>query len=377
MANFKIAVNTRLLIPSKLEGIGRFTQETVLRIVKQHPEVDFCLYFDRPVPKLENFPNLKSKQLWPPARRTFLFDWWFNKSVDKQLKKDKVDLFLSPDGFLSLTTDVPQLAVIHDLNFEHHPELLPKKIASYYQDRFPKFASKALRIATVSEYSKQDLVQTYSIEPDKIDVVYNGVSAEFHPVSDAQKTATKAKYTSGAEYFVYVGSINPRKNIKRMLEAFGSYKLKGGNVKMVIVGESMWDSQELTATLERCGILQEVILAGRLDEEELNNVLSSAILMCFVPLFEGFGIPVIESFQCEVPVIASNVTSLPEVCGDAALMVDPYQVEDIAFAMAELESNAVLRAKLISKGLGQVKKFTWENSATMLWESIQKARKQC
>ena len=109
MTNFRIAVNTRLLIPNKLEGIGRFTQETMLRIVQQHPEVEFYFYFDRRVPTLPQLPNLKSKQLWPPARRTFLFDWWFNRSITRQLKRDKIDLFLSPDGFLSLKTEVPHM----------------------------------------------------------------------------------------------------------------------------------------------------------------------------------------------------------------------------------------------------------------------------
>ncbi|MGB0423702.1 MAG: glycosyltransferase, partial [Flavobacteriales bacterium] len=238
MANFRIAVNTRLLIPNKLEGIGRFTQETMLRIVQQHPEVDFYFYFDRRVPTLPQLSNLKSKQIWPPARRTFLFDWWFNRSITRQLKRDSIDLFLSPDGFLSLKTEVPQLAVIHDLNFEHHPELLPPKIADYYQDRFPKFAAKALRIATVSQYSKQDIVSTYGIAPHKIDVVYNGVSSEFQPSSVEIKQQTKAQYTGGAEYFVYVGSIHPRKNIKRMFEAFVAYRVNGGKFKMVIVGAS-------------------------------------------------------------------------------------------------------------------------------------------
>jgi len=377
MANYKIAVNTRLLIPNKLEGIGRFTHEIMLRLVEKHPEVDFVFYFDRTVPKLPRFSNLEAKKIGPPARRTFLFDWWFNNSVRRQLKKDKVDLFLSPDGFLSLTTELPQIAVMHDLNFEHYPELLPPKIAAYYRDRFPKFAQKAERIATVSNYSKQDIVHTYGIAEDKIDIVYNGVSDEFQPSSSSTHKATKKKYTNGLDYFVYVGSIHPRKNIQRLLEAFGEYKKKGGQNKFVLVGESMWKNDELASTLQLHSIQQEVVFTGRLGQSELNNVLSSAFAMCFVPLFEGFGIPIIESFQCEVPVITSNVTSLPEVSGYGALLVDPLSIDEIAFAMAELESNTSLRQELITKGKKQLEKFSWDQSADDLWECIQKTRGLC
>ena len=213
MKKLRIAVNTRLLVPNKLEGIGRFSLETLKRLVLMHPEVDFVFYFDRPVPEEFIFAeNVVGKCLFPPARRTFLFDWWFNRSVANQLKKDQVDLFLSPDGFASMRSDVKQLLVIHDLNFEHFPELLPEKIASYYQDRFPKFARKATRIATVSNFSKSDIHRCYDIDIDRIDVVYNGVDKIFSPRSSEEIEQIRAEYAMGEAYFIYVGSINPRKN---------------------------------------------------------------------------------------------------------------------------------------------------------------------
>lgn len=373
MKHLRIAVNTRLLIPNKLEGIGRFSLETLKRLVLMHPEVDFIFYFDRPVPETFIFAeNVVGKQLLPPARRTFLFDWWFNMSVARQLKKDKADLFLSPDGFASLTSNVKQLLVIHDLNFEHFPELLPPKIAKYYQDRFPKFARKATRIATVSNFSKSDIHRCYNIALDQIDVVYNGVDKIFSPKSPEEVKEIRAEYAMGEAYFIYVGSINPRKNIVRLLLGFENYKKQGGNAKLLLVGASMWNSGEEANVLNKMTFSQEVVQLGRMSHEQMSRCLSGALAMTFIPLFEGFGIPAIESFASGVPLICANNTSLPEVVGDAALLVDAEDIKQITEAMTRIEKDVDLRGQLIEKGLQRAKLFSWDESAKHLWQSIQK-----
>ena len=373
MKKLRIAVNTRLLVPNKLEGIGRFSLETLKRLVLMHPEVDFVFYFDRPVPEEFIFAeNVIGKRLFPPARRTFLFDWWFNRSVAKQLKKDQVDLFLSPDGFASMRSDVKQLLVIHDLNFEHFPELLPPKIARYYQDRFPKFARKATRIATVSNSSKADIHRCYNIDLDQIDVVYNGVDNIFSPKSPEEIEAIRAEYAMGEAYFIYVGSINPRKNIVRLLQAFEAYKVQGGSAKMILVGATMWSSGEEAQTLSQMTFAKDLIQLGRMSHEDMSRCLSGALAMTFVPLFEGFGIPAIESFASGVPLICANNSSLPEVVGDAALLVDAENVEQITAAMIRIEKEADFRSELIEKGLQRALRFSWDESAKDLWKSIEK-----
>ena len=373
MKKLRIAVNTRLLVPNKLEGIGRFSLETLKRLVLMHPEVDFVFYFDRPVPEEFIFAeNVIGKRLFPPARRTFLFDWWFNRSVAKQLKKDQVDLFLSPDGFASMRSDVKQLLVIHDLNFEHFPELLPPKIARYYQDRFPKFARKATRIATVSNFSKADIHRCYNIDFDQIDVVYNGVDNIFSPKSPEEIEAIRAEYAMGEAYFIYVGSINPRKNIVRLLQAFEAYKVQGGSAKMILVGATMWSSGEEAQTLSQMTFAKDLIQLGRMSHEDMSRCLSGALAMTFVPLFEGFGIPAIESFASGVPLICANNSSLPEVVGDAALLVDAENVEQITAAMIRIEKGADFRSELIEKGLQRALRFSWDESAKDLWKSIEK-----
>lgn len=373
MKKLRIAVNTRLLVPNKLEGIGRFSLETLQRLVLMHPEVDFVFYFDRPVPKEFIFAeNVVGKRLWPPARRTFLFDWWFNRSITKQLRKDQADLFLSPDGFASMRSDVKQLLVIHDLNFEHFPELLPEKIATYYRTRFPKFAHKATRIATVSNFSKSDIHRCYGVDLDQIDVVYNGVGETFKPISTKEKAEIRAEFAMGEAYFIYVGSINPRKNITRLLQAFEAYKVQGGSAKLILVGAPMWKGGEEAQVLNKMTFANDVIQLGRMSHANMSRCLSAALAMTFVPLFEGFGIPAIESFASGVPLICANNTSLPEVVGDAALLVDAEKVEQIAGAMMRMEVEADLRNELIEKGLQRALRFSWDESAKSLWESIQK-----
>ncbi|MBU2466725.1 MAG: glycosyltransferase, partial [Bacteroidetes bacterium] len=167
----RIAVNTRLLIKNKLEGIGWFTYENLRRIVKNHPEVDFYFFFDRsPDQEFIFGKNVTALVLQPPARHPFLFVLWFEWSVNRALKQLKPDLFLSPDGYLSLRNNTPDLAVIHDLNFEHFPKDLPFLVRWYYRWFFPRFARKASRIATVSNFSKNDIFKQYGVPLSDIDV---------------------------------------------------------------------------------------------------------------------------------------------------------------------------------------------------------------
>jgi len=180
-----IAVNTRLLLPDKLEGIGRFTSETLKIITSDHPEHQFVFIFDRKYS--EEF--ISSRNIipvigFPQARHPFLWYLFFERSVPGIIKKYKADLFLSPDGWLSLSTDVKSIPVIHDLNFFHLPKFIPWYIRKYYHYFFPRFIKKANRIATVSEFSKQDIVNLFNYDPNKIDVVYNGTDEYFKPINE-------------------------------------------------------------------------------------------------------------------------------------------------------------------------------------------------
>lgn len=367
----RIAVNTRLLLKGKLEGIGWVACETLKRIVRSHPEVEFYFIFDRkPDPMFLFADNVKPVVLFPQARHPFLFIWFFEWSVPRLLRKIKADLFYSPDGYLSLRSKVPQVVEFHDLNFEHFPGDMPKIHLWHYKKYFPKFAQKAKRIVTVSEFSKQDIVDCYGVSPDKIDVAYNGVNGIFKPLSEAEKSVVRAYYSFGHPYFMFVGSLHPRKNLARLFAAFDRFKQRHKNdVKLVIVGEKRWWTEPIQQAYDAMSCKEEVVFAGRLSPEDLHKVTAAALASVYVSYFEGFGIPILEAFKCDTPVITSNVTSMPEVARDAAMLVDPFDEDAIAAAMAKVLDEDV-RKELIAKGRLRANDFSWDHAAEVIWNSM-------
>ncbi|MFC2117344.1 glycosyltransferase family 4 protein [Bacteroidota bacterium] len=368
-----IAVNVRLLIKDKLEGIGWFTYESLKRITVNHPEHSFIFIFDRPYDKELIFSdNITPVVAGPPTRHPFLWFFWLEFIIPGILKKYNADLFLSPDGYLSLSTNVPSLGVIHDINFAHRPKDLPFFTRKYYNYFFPKFAKKAQRLATVSEYSKKDISESYNIIPENIDVVYNGCSTQYKPLDKKTISTTREKYSDGKEYFTFIGALNPRKNVSGLLKAFDEFKSRtSSSLKMIIVGENKFGLVEINNTLSSLMFKEDIIFTGRLSQDELTIVLGSAFALTFVPFFEGFGIPVLEALYCDVPVISSDQTSLPEVAGEAAIYVDPFSTDSIVNAMIKLYENPELRKELITKGRIQREKFSWDKTADKLWSSIE------
>jgi glycosyltransferase involved in cell wall biosynthesis len=357
-----------------LEGIGWFTHETLKRITTNNPEHHFVFLFDRPFDESFIFSeNITPVILSPQARHPFLYCLWFQHSVKSLLNRMQPDLFLSPDGFLSLGAKCKQLPVIHDLNFLHHQKDVKWLTSKYYNYYFPKFAAAATRIATVSEYSKKDIVTNYKIDPSKIDVVYNGINSFFRPISSDEQITARKKFSGGSSYFVNVGSLHPRKNILNLLRAFAAFKKESNSdIKLMLAGPHFWGLSDIYKTIDELQLKDQVIFTGRLSNDDLALVLGSALALTFIPYYEGFGIPVIEAMQAEVPVITSNVTSLPEVAGDAALLVNPFDIVEIKNAMMKIYSDKGLAADLVKKGILQKQKFSWDKSADLLWQSVVK-----
>lgn len=370
----RIAVNTRFLLNGKLEGLGWFTFETLKRMVTDHPEHEFYFIFDRPYNQKFIFAqNVTPVVAFPPARHPFLWYLWFEWALPRVFKKIKPDIFLSTDGYISLRSKVKTVNVIHDLNFEHYPDQMNWLVRKYYTYFFPRFARHAGRLVTVSEFSKADIVRTYKIYPDKIDVAYNGASNSFKPLNDEQKAVARNTFCNGFEYFIYVGALLPRKNIARLLLAFDVFKQKtGSNMKLLIAGAKMFKTSDIDETFEKLHFKSDVVFTGRLTQSKLELALGGAFGLTYVSYFEGFGIPLIEAMRAHVPVITSNLTSLPEVAGNAAILCNPFSVESIADAMTELFMNAELRAGLIEKGKIRGNFFNWDNTAAVLWQSIEK-----
>lgn len=359
------------MLPNQLEGIGWFTYEIFKRLTQRHPEIEWIFIFDRPYdPRFVFSNNVTPVVAGPPARHPVLWFIWFEWSLPRIFKKHKPDLFISTDGYVSLRNKVPDIAVIHDINFEHHPENIPLKARGYFLKNFRRFAHKALRIATVSEYSRTDISQTYGVSGQKIDLVYNGCGDFFFPLSVPEQEKVRQQLSNGEEFFVFIGALNPRKNIDGMLQAYQIYREKGGRHKFVIVGEKMFWNKHITTIYQNHLYKEDIIFTGRLEGKDLNRVLATSHALLFVSHFEGFGIPIVEAFKCEVPVITSSTTSMPEVAGDAALICDPENQDEIAAAMLRI-AEPELRQQLISKGKERAGLFSWDRSADMMWTSIQ------
>lgn len=370
----KIAVNARLLLPGKLDGMGWFTFETLSRITRAHPEHHFYFIFDRKYHREFIFSdNITPVILPPPTRHPVLWYIWFEFMIPHLLKKIGADLFLSTDGYLSLRSDVPVVNVIHDINFVHRPGDLPSLVRWYYRYFFPRFAKRADRIVTVSEYSRRDIINQFEIPEEKIDLAYNGANVIFQPIGESRKEEVRQQYTHGSPYFVFVGSLHPRKNLPNLLKAFQLFKDDFKNdFKLVIVGKKFFLNKPMEEQLNKMKNKKDVIFTGRLSPPELNNVLGSAWALTFVPYFEGFGIPLVEAMNCDLPIIASNVTSLPEIAGDAALFADPNSPGSIRDAMVRMVRDKGTREELIKKGQARRTLFSWDNTARELWNSVQK-----
>jgi glycosyltransferase involved in cell wall biosynthesis len=371
----KIAVNTRFLLKDKLEGIGWFTYEVFKRIVQKHPEHEFIFLFDRPY--LNDFvfgPNVKPVIVFPPARHYYLWYCWFEWFVPIVLKREKVDLFVSTDGFLSLNTKIPTTLVVHDLAFEHRPDDVDRMSLKWYKKYTPRYVRKAKRIATVSEYSKLDIIEKYKVGANKIDVVYNGYHHSFAPINEHRKEETRKVYAGGKDYFIFVGAIQPRKNLIHLFKAFDAFKAtdtKG--IKLIIVGRKAWHTEETFHTYENMRFKEDVIFTGRVGTIELKNLIGSALALTYIPFFEGFGIPIIEAQACGTPVITSTTTSMPEASGGAALMVNPVSTKEIVHAMNRIVSDEKLRLELIEKGGLNAQRFSWDKTADKLWETMMKS----
>lgn len=371
----KIAVNTRLLLKNRLDGMGWFTYETLKRITKSHPEHQFFFLFDRPYHKDFIFSdNITAVILNPPARHPVLWYLWLEISVKQFLKKNKIDLFVSPDGFIPLKSSIPSVAVVHDINFHHRPKDVPPVTRFYYNYYFPRFVKKASRVATVSEYSANDLTRSYKLGRSKIDVVYNGVNEDFGPISSSEVTEKRKNISEGLPYFIFVGSLHPRKNVAKLLYAYDLFRKKSDErVKMLIVGEKFFLTSTIEKALENMEHRKDVIFTGRLAAGELHRVLASSLALTFIPYFEGFGIPVVEAMKCGIPVISSNVTSLPEVGGDSVLSADPDDIETVSDHMKLLAENEKIRQSFIQKGFERVNLFSWDKTAEKFWNCIEKA----
>ena len=363
----RIALNARLLIPGRLEGIGGFAHQIFSRWVALRPEHSFLLLFDRwPDAAFDYGSGARSWMLPPPARRPWLYDLWFDGAVPAALRLWGADAFVSPDGFLSRRTGVPQAVVIHDLNFMHRPDWMPAREAAHYRSRVPDAARRADRVVTVSQHAADDIAGLLGVERAGIGVVPNAPASVYRPYDGAERAAARLRWNGGRPYLMFVGSLHPRKNLPGMLAAYRAYRELGGQGSLLVVGDNMWgDAREPQ---------EGVRYVGRRSTAELADLMGGAEALLYLPFFEGFGVPAVEAFAAGIPVVASDATAVPEVCGGAAAaLVDPHAADapqQAAAALLRLEREPGFWADRSAAGLQRAQSFSWDTSAAQFADII-------
>jgi len=273
--------------------------------------------------------------------------------------------FIPSDNFMSLSLNIPTALVIHDLAYLHYPRHIPWLARQYYRLFMPKFIAKADRIITVSQFVKEDVLNKSDVDEEKVDIVHNALPVRV-PNED------RSTYDFEYPYFVYVGSINQRKNIKNALLAFEEVQRVHTDMKFVLIGKKYNLDSATDKVFQRLVSGDVLIHLQNVSDGSLMGLLRKAKALVYISLFEGFGIPLLEAMDAEIPIITSNVSSMPEVVGDAGLKVDPNNIREIAAAMARIIHDSELCQTLVSKGRSRLAVFSWEKSANKTYSILKK-----
>jgi len=368
-----IGINTRLLIDGKVEGIARYIFEIASRMAAAHPEDTFYYFFDRKFDKkFITSKNIIPVVVPPASRHPILWNVWFQFQIPRYLKKYKIDVFYTGETYLPRKTDVPCAIVSHDLAYCHYPEQIPTAVLSYYKKHFPKNHHQADAIIAVSDFTRQDIHKQYGIDKEKVTVIHNASPSGFKKLSQSEKEAIQKEFTEGAKYFAYLGSFHPRKNIMGLIESFNVFKRQSGLPhKLVLMGRWAWKTEEIKEKLQNSPYSKDILVRQE-SREKIFRYVAAAEALLYVSFFEGFGIPILEGFSAGVPVITSNVSSMPEVAGDAAILVNPAAPKEIAQAMQDLAASEKMRRKKIEQGEERLNNFSWEESAKKTYSVIQR-----
>lgn len=273
-------------------------------------------------------------------------------------QRKRLDVFFSPTHYAPLLNPVPSVISILDVSYLKFPAMFKKKDL-YKLKLWGGYSIKnARKIITISESSRNDIIEEYHVDPKKVEVIYPGVKKH---MANQKPHNLASKYGISGKYVLFVGTIQPRKNIEKLIESFST--LKSPNLQLVIVGRKGWMFEEILNAPKKYGVEEKVKFIHDATDEDLPLFYKNAEMFVLPSLYEGFGLPILEAMQEGCPVITSNVSSLPEAGGDAALYVDPEDASDIAEKMQSLLKDEKMRDELIKKGYQQVKKFSWEKSA--------------
>ncbi|HSD98657.1 MAG TPA: glycosyltransferase family 1 protein [Patescibacteria group bacterium] len=360
----------------KKVGISEYAFQLLLQFYK-NSDVQFLIYLkDRPRPEMpKEKKNWKyiivgPKKLWTQIGLPLYLCTHFPRP----------NVFFSPTHYAPRFSPVPTAISIMDVSYLHFPELFAKKDL-YQLVNWTKYSALAAKkVFTISKASKNDILKAYGKRSDDVVVTYPGIKSETKAMN--QETSQKnlqEKFGISDDYILFVGTLQPRKNIGRLIEAFAKIqnpKSKIQNLELVIVGKKGWLYEPILEAPKKFGISHAVKFLEFVDDEDLPSLYQHAIMFVLPSLYEGFGLPVVEAMKYGTPVVTSKVSSLPEAGGDAALYVNPEDVSDIAKAMQKLLDNPKLRLELVKKGYEHIKKFSWEKSAKETLNVLQEMAKK-
>ncbi|MDE3077037.1 MAG: glycosyltransferase family 4 protein [Chloroflexota bacterium] len=311
-------------------------------------------------PVLGQLPaHIRSRRLVTPSHHR-----WEQLLLPLELALERFDLLHSPDFIPPFRRRYRSVITVHDLAFLRYPQFLTAPSRRYFNGQIRAAVQSADRIIAVSNATKQDLIAEVGASPGKIDVVYEAADPLLRPEADR---AAIAGFLEGhrlpGDYVLFVGTLEPRKNLPVLIQAFATLRRKGYAGQLVLAGARGWLYDQVFSEIERLELQPAVVLAGPLEPGDLRCLYNGARLLAFPSVYEGFGLPVLEAMSCGLPVVTSNVSSLPEVAGDAALLVDPSSPEELATAMERVLGDPSLADSLRQRGLARAGEFSWERAA--------------
>ena len=329
------------------------------------------LYFNQP-PPADLFPDAARVERVVISLRRM----WTHARLGHELRTRPPDVFFTPAHVIPVGIRVPAVATVHDLGYEHFPEAHPRRQLAYLRWSTRHNASVALRVIADSRATAEDLTRFYSTPPGKIDVVYPAIDPDLHRVDDEAQVATAlARHGIQRPYFLYLGTLQPRKNPIRLVEAFAASGLPDDGYSLVLAGKAGWLAEPLLAAVRGLpsAVGGRILLPGYIGETEKNLLISGATALVFPSLYEGFGFPVLEAQACGVAVVCSSTSSLPEVAGEGALLVDPLDSAVLAETMRRVAGDLNLQQNLITAGYTNLDRFSWSDAAVRVLAILETA----
>ena len=358
-------------------GIGAYVRNLIAALLTQDASDSYTLLTSGKPTGEYQFPvasNVRGRSMVIPDRYLNILWYRWHMPIPATLFSGATDIYHGPDFVLPpLPKKVRKVVTIHDLAFLEHPEYAVPSLAAYLRKVVPEAVAAADVVATVSSEVSRTLVEHFQTPREKLTVIPNGVAPYFHRITDPLLlNATRHKFELKHPFVLGVGTLEPRKNHAGLIKAFyQAQKQKRGPAMLALAGGPGWLYEETRNLVAELKLERKVRFLGRVSDFELVTLYSMADVFAFPSFFEGFGIPPLEAMACGAPVITSNTSSLPEAVGDAALLIDPNDVQALAQAILDLLQNEQMRIVLIQKGYLQAQKYTWEQSARKMLQVYQ------